>query len=244
VVYAAEVLNYMPHNATPQTQAYGDPTGATGDVNVLHLRDSAWYYSILGAGQTKLAPSLNGSLGAIDIGLDVDVSEGVEYIPGALTQAKNPFAVTIGTSPNAGFRATLRVTDITGLAELALGWRKAENFQALIDNYDEMAAINVQLGTVNRETILNGAATVTVDTGETVVNDTSFSLEVRLVGRGARMFLNDEELSIGAAFNFDVGEVVVPFLHFLQAGGANSGLYAYDYEVGPLYVSDLDPARR
>jgi hypothetical protein len=162
-----------------------------------------------------------------------------------MNTGQNPFAVVVGSDANALVRAKFRAATVANLGELAIGWRKAEVFQAALDDYDELAALNVQAGLVNRETILNGAATVTVDTLLTALDATDIMLEVRLIGRQALMFVNGEEAVIGAPFSFDVGEVVVPFYFFLQGGGATA-LNLYEMEVGPVYATALahDPARK
>lgn len=238
--YALETFSYVPRASL--ADGYSAPTGATGDTNQLSLRGLHAAYFILGAGQTLLAPTWDATNGGLLAGLDAAAAEGVEYAWGGIS-ARNPFAVVVGTSPNAFIRATVRAATVANVAELAVGWRKAEAFQALLDGYDEMAVLNMQAGDIKRETILNNAATVTVDTLLNATDATDFTLEVRLVGRRALMFVNGDEAPIGAAFSFDVGETVVPFAHFLQGAGAST-LHLVDLEIGPLYAIDLDPARR
>jgi len=238
--HAMEACNYQP--PATDVDGFSNPTGIAADINLMHLRSSTWSYFIMGA-QVIVAPTNDATAGGILIGLDAAAADGVEYLPGQMATVKNPFAVTIGTSPNAAVRATLRAGTLANVAELALGWRKAEAFNALIDNYDEMACLNIQTpGDIKRETILNNGATVTVDTLLNASNGVDVVLEVRLIGRRALMFVNGAAAPIGAAFNFDVGEIVVPFLHFLQVTGGST-LHMFDYEVGPLYGIGLDPAR-
>lgn len=240
--YVLEPCNYQPQAS--DLDGYSAPTGATGDLNFLHFRRMVSLYHILGAGQTLLAPFTDATNGGLLFGLDAAAAEGVQHVFGAMQTARNPFAVTIGTTPNALVRATLRAATVANVAELALGWRKAESMQVNLDDYDEMAVLNMQAGVINRETILNAAPTLTVNTLLAAANAVDFSLEVRLIGRQARMYVNGEEAAIGAPFNFDVGEVVVPFLFFLQGAGAST-LHLFDLEVGPLYAAGVsDPRRR
>jgi hypothetical protein len=239
--YAIDGCNYQPQ--ATKVDGYSAPTGATGDFNLLHFRSMVALYNILGAGQTLLAPSVDSTNGGLNFALDLAAAEGHQGVFGSMQTNKNPFAVTIGTTENAFVRATLRAATVANVAELAIGWRKAEAMQVNIDDYDEAAFLNMQAGDIKRETILNGAATVTFDTLLNAANAVDFTLEVWLLGRKAVMFVNGREAVIGAPFNFDVGEVVVPFWFWLQGGGA-SALNLVDFEVGPLYANDLDPRRR
>jgi hypothetical protein len=240
--YAIDPCNYGP--TATKADGYSVPTGATGDINILHMRDMNIAYHVLGAGQTILAPTPDSTNGGLSFGLDAAAAEGHQGVFGGINTAKNPFAVTIGTSPNATVRATLRAATVANVAELAIGWRKAETFQVNFDDYDELAALNVLAGDIKRETILNNAATVTVDTLLNALDAADFTLEVKLIGRQAIMLVNGAQAPIGAPFSFDVGEVVVPFYFFLQGGGA-SALNLYDVEVGPLYAAGVhDPLRK
>ncbi len=238
--YAIDPCNYGP--TASGSDGFSAPTGTTGAINILQMRAMNIAYFILGAGQTLLAPSADATNGGLTFGLDLAAAGGHQGVPGAMNTVRNPFAVTVGTSPNAFVRATFRVATVANAAELALGWRKAEAFVVNFDDYDELAALNMQAGVINRETILNNAATVTFNTGLSAVNATDFTLEVRLIGRQALMFVNGAQARIDAPFNFDVGEVVVPFYFWLQ-GGASSVLNLMDLEVGQLQAIQLDPAR-
>lgn len=240
--YAIDPCNYGP--TATKSDGYSPPTGATGDINILHMRDMNVFYHILGAGQTIVAPTPDSSAGGLAFALDLAAAEGHQGVLGAMNTNINPFAVVVGTSPNALVRATLRAGVVANVAELAIGWRKAELQQVNLDDYDELAALNMQAGVINRETILNNAATVTVATGQVATNGVAFSLEARLIGRQVLMFVNDRQVPIGAPYSFDVGEVVVPFYFWLQGGGA-SALNLLDIEVGPLYAAGVhDPARK
>lgn len=240
--YAIDPCTYGP----PASKADGftDPSGATGDINFLRMRDMNIAYFILGAGQTIVAPTPDATNGGLAFALDLTAAEGHQGVLGAMNTNINPFAVVVGTSPNALVRATLRAGVVANVAELAIGWRKAEVFQVNFDDYDELAALNMQAGVIKRETILNNAATVTVATGQTALDGVAFTLEVRLIGRQALMFVNDRQVPIGAPYSFDVGEVVVPFYFWLQGAGS-SALNLNDIEVGPLYAAGVhDPARK
>lgn len=243
--YALEPCVVAPRGAAVADN-YGAPTGATGDTNLLTMQALQMSYFILGAGQTLLAPTGDSVTGGIRMGLDAAASEGVEYVPGARVTAFNPFAVTIGAegSKNPFIRVTSRLATVANVDHLAVGFRKAEVSQALIADYDELAAISAIAGEIHRYTILNTAAAVDVDTGLTVADAEDFTLEVRLIGRRAHFYFNDVEAPTGAPYDFDDGEVVIPFIHFIQGAGGGSLWRMFDLEVGPLDAIGLDPARR
>ena len=91
--------------------------------------------------QTALAPAVDEANGYLIATLDGGAGDGVEYVPGGIT-ANSPFANVVGTGAAAYIKARLAAETVANVAELALGFRKAEAFQAAIDNYDEMAAFN------------------------------------------------------------------------------------------------------
>lgn len=224
--------------------SYGPPTGGTGDENRAHFignTSMVALYKILGAGQTILGPYNQESNENLEAGLDGAASEGVEYLFGGMghnTGAGNPFGTTVGDATKRwnGDRF-IRIEQfnqlVANVGECAVGFRKAEDFQALIDDYDEMACVNVQTGTVNIETILNGNTTVTTDTGETVANSVYFVTEVRTRGRDVFFYHNGQKFETG--FQFDVGEKIVPFAHFLQNGSGASGWRWRRLTIGNVY---------
>ena len=104
------------------------------------------------------------------------------------------------------------------------GFRKVEALQADWNDYDEAAGLFPISGDIKIQSIINNAATVTTDTtanwGDTEVH----SLKVIVSKAGAVTYKIDGSApSTTAAFSFDVGEVVTPFFHFLQASGAQTG---------------------
>lgn len=233
--YLYDTFNSQPW-ATTSLNAYGAPTGVTGDLNFLHTRKASYLYCVKGAGQTLLAPLLDAVNGGLNISQDNVASEGAEYVPGAMQSANNPFAVTIGTSPNSFIKVTARLGTVANLAEFGVGYRKAEAQQALIDDYDEAAWINVQAGVVRTETILNNGATTTATVaGVTAADGVNFTLEVRTRGRYVDFFVNGVQKQPAAAlYRFDAGEVIVPFIHFLRGAGGASTVHLVLVECGRM----------
>lgn len=120
--------------------------------------------------------------------------------------------------------ATIKIDDISDVTEMALGWRKAEPFQIAVDNYDEMAAINIGAdsdGKVEIHTILNNAATSENNTSVTAWADGGeHTLRVEVANDGRCTFLFDDVmLPLTTNFTFDAGENIVPFLFLICETG-------------------------
>ena len=132
-------------------------------------------------------------------------------------------------------KVKLNIADVSGTDDCAVGFRKAEAYQANIDNYDEMAALNVISGAIKIETILNDAATTTTDTTDTVADGTDVTLEVRVDENGAVTYkIDNADPTVTAAFSFDDGEVVVPFLYFLHASDVAGAVNLISWECGHI----------
>jgi len=191
----------------------GAATGTAGDENNMIVDGQNFEYHILGT-QTIVAPKI--VAGGLDINMDQTDDDGVEITRGIT--ARNPEAFTVGTSPAFYARCEINVEDVSGSDDCAFGFRKLEAYQAAIDNYDEMAALNLISGTVTIETILNGAATTSTSTTDTVADGATVVLEVYVSAAGVVTYKIDGAApTVTAAFTFDTGEVVIPFLYLLNA---------------------------
>lgn len=134
---------------------------------------------------------------------------------------------TVGTSGAFFMRAVIEITDVSGTDDCLVGFRKVENFQANVDDYDEMAAFNIISGDINLETIKNGAATTTTDTTDNFADTNIFAFEVLVSATGVVTYklaqiVTNAAISLAAptavaAYSFDSGEIVTPFLYVLQA---------------------------
>ena len=224
---------------------YSDPTGTGGDENVASFPQGLdLAYHMLGT-QTLLAPTMDFAQGAL-MGLDKTAADGVEYLLGAGLTALNPLALTVGSGNSRFVKCKFFAETVENVAECALGYRKAEAFQALIDGYDELACLNVQYDTdaayVRTETILNGDPTVTVETGLTMVDGVAREFELRVTGDGVVTYYVDG-VQVGSSFTFDSGEVILPFFHWLQVTGG-SDLVWTELSYGELWHVRRDRNRR
>lgn len=225
--YCFENFIDIPHGTLTTGAA---ATGATGDENYIRVGTTTFHQHILGAGQTIIIPALT-ALG-LDIAADQAADEGAEYTNGiALGAAKRVF--TVGTDKGFFFRVKFSIGDVSGSDDLGVGFRKAEAFQANIDDYDEAAYLNVISGDIKIETILNNAATTVTDTTDNWADGETHTLQINVSGAGAVTYLIDNEApTVTAAFSFDDGEVVIPFFHFLNAAHLVDSLVLQEWEWG------------
>lgn len=230
--HAREDDNYVHEffNANPvcvKKLGAGASTGAAGDENLCMLNDSIFEYHILGT-QTIVAPSLGS--GGLDVSLDATANDGAEFC--LRINAANKGVFTVG---GPAFFAKMRfaIADVSDTDDCAFGFRKVEAYQANIDDYDEMACLNVISGDINIETILNNAATSTTDTTDNWADTETHTLEVYVSAVGVVTYKIDGRLpTTTAAFTFDDGEVVVPFFFFLHAAASTAGIVLKEFECG------------
>ena len=227
---------YQAFTATP-TFSDGDGDGAAGasGVNLCQTDRNLFEYNMLGT-QTLTIFSL-GSAG-LDVSLDQTDNDGVEITQGITSVSRAAF--TVGTDE---FFAACKFTiaDVSGTDDCAFGFRKAEAYQANIDDYDEMAALNVISGNINIETILNGGATTTTDTTDNWADAEAHTLEVRVDLAGRVVYLIDGALpTTTAAFTFDASEIVLPFFYFLHASDVAGAVQLQTWEVGTFESRGLE----
>jgi hypothetical protein len=188
----------------------GVPTGTTGDVNIISLQDGfkAQAY-VVGAGQTILQPVM-GANGLIISG-DLANTEGYEY--------NFPYyQFTIGTSAAFQFVLKYYITTMAGSAPYIFGFRKTEANNATWTSYDTYATMGMIATSsathVVLATELNGAGTTITDTTDNWGGDaTAQELAVLVDGSGNVTYtINGSAPTATAAFQFDNGDVVIPFI--------------------------------
>lgn len=209
-------------------KAGGASTGTAGDENVMIFPDSGFEYHILGT-QTITAPSVVAT--GLDIGMDQTDNDGVEVTQGILSNSKH--AYTVGTSGDFYLRVKFSIADVSGTDDCAVGFRKAEAYQAAIDNYDESAVLNVISGNITIETILNNGTTSATDTTDNWADGETHTLEVKVKNSGAVYYeIDGVAPTTTAAFTFDSGEVLVPYFYFLHASDVAGAVVIQEWECG------------
>ena len=206
--------------------------GTTGDENAMKFESNIFEYHILGAGQTITAPSLSST--GLNVGMDQTNDEGIEMSQGITSRSRSAF--TVATDLPFFFKLRFTIPVVAGTDDCARGFRKAEAYQANIDDYDEMACLNVISGNITIETILNDGTTATQDTGNDWADAETHNLEVRVSSTGAVSYLIDgvSPTVLPTTFSFDASEVVIPFFYFLHANASQAGaITIVSWECGP-----------
>jgi len=226
--YVYDTFNQKPTTATKadhQTAA----TATDGDENILRTDRNMFEYHFIGD-QTAVEPSWDAN--GLDFGINLTSDEGLEFTSGGIVaRGRNIF--TVGTDPAFFLSVTLKITDVTGTDDCLIGFRKVEAYQAAVDDYDEMAAMNVIQGLITIETILNDATAVSTDTTDTWADTATKTLTVRVSEAGVVTYQNDGAApTVTAAFTFDDTEVVTPFFYFLHTDHFAETTYLQGWECG------------
>lgn len=191
----------------------GAATGTAGDENMYRLNNSTWDYHVLGT-QTILAPT-QGTYG-LNIVQDETENDGTEHCLGINAKTKGVF--TVGTSPAFFARMKFYIDDVSGTDDCAFGFRKVEAYQANIDDYADMAVLNVISGDIKIETIVGDAATVTTDTTANWADTETHELKVLVSAAGVVTYQIDGGTpATVAAYTFTDALAVVPFFYQLAA---------------------------
>lgn len=212
------------------------PSGSTGDVNLMMMQEGIIMEEfILGAGQTIIAPRMDAN--GLLISLDLTNTEGAEYNFGA-ARSNSRHAYTIGTSPAFYIKAAIRVADVSGVDPLLLGFRKSAANNATFTNYTDFASIGLDVGvndgTCIIQTNLNNAGVAATNTTDAWADAATKTLAVYVSAAGVVTYtINGVAPTATAAFTFDNGDVVVPFLHFLHAAAAPGEIHLVSLEIGP-----------
>lgn len=204
-------------------------SGATGATNVMLLDGVGFEYHIKGAGQTLLIPTI--AAGGLLASLDLTDDEGVEYTQGITARSKQAFV--IGTDPAFFVKVKFTLADVSGTDDCAVGFRTAEAYQANLDDYNNMAALNVILGDITIETIDDNAATTSTDTTNNWADTETHELAVYVSAAGVVTYKIDGVApTTVAAFTIDNGDTVVPFFYFLHATTTPGAMHIVSWQCG------------
>ena len=226
--------NYQYENWTHVPITAAKAGGATSGTatNILYTPFIHLEYEPL-ATQTILAPvvvSVSG-IPALNIAMDQTDNDGVELCAGILDT--NPLAFKIGDAAAFFFRVRFSIGDVSGTDDCAVGFRKAEAYQANIDDYADMAVLNVISGNITIETIVGGAATVSTDTTDNWADGETHQLKVLVSNEGVVTYtIDDAAPTVTAAYTFTDALFVVPFMYMLNATDLIDTCYIYEWECG------------
>lgn len=219
----------------------GAAVGTANAVNLLLTPENVFEYVSKGSTTTAKAPTVTAT--GLNIGMDQEDNDGVELTPGIVASERMRGCFKVGTDAAFFCRAQLKVEDVSGTDDLCVGFRKAEGYQANVDDYDEAAYLQVgggAAGRFNSETILNNAATVTTNLGLAAWEDgKTHSLEVRVSKQREVTFLVDgKQCGAAPAFKFDADEYVIPFIFFLNSSDVAGAVEVSEWEWGFLSIKE------
>lgn len=230
----AEVFDYGASKGLAILQADGTAYDSTADVhNVMTLGSGNKIVCVPIVGQT-IPPAMAAT--GLDIQGDQVSNDGFMLYSNIGMATGRPFVV--GVDAAFYFKCEINMALANGTDDLHIGFRRAETPNATVDNYLDMASLGLvgaaSPGAINIETILNNGATTTTDTTDTIADATDLELTVLVSAAGVVTYLIDGVApTVTAAFTFDDGDPVIPFLDFLQATSAQTGAFLIkNWEVG------------
>ncbi len=209
----------------------GAATGTAGDNNVLFTQFGQYEWNVIGT-QTILAPSLD-TFG-LNLVQDAAVAgDGLELCMGQT--ALCPIGFTVGSDAAFFMQAQFKVQDVSGANPLIIGFRKAQAFDATLSNYTDFVAIGI-VGTaakIQTETQLNSGGVVTTDSTQTASDGVVFQVKIKVSSTGVVTYeFNYGVPTVVAAFTFDSGDYVIPFIRFTEAADLTTQAAINYLEVG------------
>lgn len=208
----------------------GAATGTAGDLNVLYTAYGQYEYNIIGT-QTTLAPVLD------TFGLNLTMTgtsgQGIELSMGQTELS--PMAFTIGEDAAFFLQAQFKVQDVSGSNPLIIGLRKVQAFNATLSNYTDFVSIGIvgTAGKIQLQTQLNTGGVTTTDTTLTAVDGAVFQVKIKVSSTGVVTYeYNYAQPTVVAAFTFDSGDIVVPFIRFTEAADVTTEAATNYLEMG------------
>jgi hypothetical protein len=210
--------------------AGGAATGTAGDHNVLYTAFGQYETNVIGT-QTILAPSLD-TFG-LNLVQDNTSGDGIEVCMGQTSLS--PMAFTINEEAAFFIQAVFKVQDVSGTNPLIIGLRKAQAFDATLSNYTDFVSIGIvgTAGKIQLQTQLNTGGVVTTDTTDTAADGAVIQFKIKVSSTGVVTYeYNYEEPTVVAAFQFDSGDVVIPFIRFTEASDITTQASCNFLEMG------------
>jgi pectin methylesterase-like acyl-CoA thioesterase len=212
----------------------GAATGATGAVNLMQLQGGEIMEQfILGAGQTIIGPRM--STTGLLTSLDLTASEGAEYNFGV--NATNKHAYTIGTSPAFFIELSVNAADVGGLDPFMVGFRKQQANDATLSNYTDFVSIGARATTaadvIVLQTQLNTGGVVITNTTDAWTDGQTKVFRVNVSSAGVVTYtINGAAPTVTAAFTFDSGDVVMPFIRHLFGAATPGAINWISLKIG------------
>jgi len=170
--------------------------------------------------QTLLIPAATTT--GMNYAYDLTNTDGIQWVASLNTHkgTLDSDRFKVGASKAFFVRLKFSIADITGTNDCLVGFRKVEAEQALVDDYDEMAALNVIGGT-------------TTDTTNNWADGETHELKVLVSAAGVVTYkIDGADPATIASFTLDDSEVVTPFYYMIHAASSPGAVIFEECEWG------------
>ena len=218
----------------------GANDGSDGATYMHYYIDSGLKLFVYNIGAKAAGSPIIGNDNGINYSYDATDDEGIQWSladansPG-YTKGREAQKYTVGDFP---FYARLKFTieDVSDTDFCGFGFRKVEAFQADVNDYDEMIAMNCNAGDIQVASIKNNASTATqtnLDGGTNWVDRETHTFTVGVSKSGyCEIEYDDVPKPMNPTFTFDNGDVVTPFFYFLHSTASTAGVTLIELEHG------------
>jgi hypothetical protein len=197
------------------------PVATDATTNVVTTPKTVLYATNIET-QTLLAP-VSAATG-LEIGGDQTNGDGFEINLQNPGNTDGKFLFTVGTEPVGFFiEGQFTVADVSGAAELLIGFRKNEAFAKARATYTDYALIGLTGADIKIATDLNNAGEVLTDTTENAADAGTFTFRVEVTsdGKVSYQVANSSTDTLGTPtvskdFTFDSTDVLVPVIRFMH----------------------------
>lgn len=163
-------------------------------------------------------------------------AQGAEYVFGG-NHARGRCAFVIGTD-EFFLKVKLSIADVSG-ADVQIGFRKVEAFQAAVASYSDYAAIfydgtaSTAAGTTKTHTELNGAGEATTNMSLATADADTLTAYISVnKGGEVRYKFNGAASTAAVYYAFDSGDTVVPFIHYLNTADVAGAIDLQEFTCG------------
>jgi hypothetical protein len=212
--------------------------GTTDALNLLYTPGGLVLGAVpLGAGQT-LFPTI--VAGGLDIEGDQTNDEGYELFSHFAGTSGRPFI--IGKDAPFYLKVKLTCSDVSVIDTMLIGFRRAAVNKATYTDYADYAALgwntSAAAALIKTLTGLNGTDVAT-STTNTIADGVALTVQISVDGSGNVHYKLDAVTPgtlavplVTTAFQFDNGDPVIPFIHFLHGSSAACSVVINTFEVG------------
>jgi hypothetical protein len=215
----------------------GGGIATTTGVNLMNTGKNLFEYRMIGT-QTVVFPSVG--TGGLDFKLDDGAAGGDGAEVGLGITAQSRAAYTVGTDAFY-LKFKFLVTDQSGMLTFYTGFRLAEAYQDAVASYDTYGCIG--LNRVNASASadikiaseLDGDASAVVDTTDNYTEATNLTLGVYVdLGGNFTYSINGAAPTVTKALKATAGDVLVPFIHFVDHTDTPGATLFKEFECGLL----------